>query len=297
MLRPTHGSRIQAETPSAALHEKFIFSFRNRIWRIMPDVSEGLLVLELREPETRTVSFVSLRPQTGETVCERFNMELGWWYGMEALASNVLLLHTYEDEQIPAHKSIFAFNALTGQKLWEHAALRFICAERSVVWAYDINGFSETPVLKIDLQNGHVLSEVPEYQMQAEMADIFAGRSGGLFKPNLGFPVLYNSGAIHFTTLSEFINIKTGSRPIKRIEYLEAEKHIIISWYCTEGQHLNNRLLVTDLSGNTLLSVTLGTMLNGISEYAFFTFGAQLIFPGPENTLNCYNLNFDLPPV
>ncbi|MES2386664.1 MAG: DUF4905 domain-containing protein [Bacteroidota bacterium] len=282
------------------LLQKFAFNFDARIWRILPGLSEGLLVLEMRDTEKKHAYFVIIRPESGEICCDRIEPEQGWWYGMEAISGNVLLLHSYEEGQVPAHKAIYAFDARTGKKLWENLTLRFICAENNFVWAYDTTGTGETPVLKIELYTGRIISESSEQEIGAGHPSFRKLNGVSEFSgTDSSMPMIYNEGGPYFATLAEYIRTKlNGSSPVQRIEYLESEGHVMISWYSRElsgagnenAGTLNNHLLVTDLEGEVELDTTLGTLLPGVAETTFFTFGTNLIYPANQGELYCYTL-------
>ncbi|WP_462265835.1 DUF4905 domain-containing protein [Mucilaginibacter sp.] len=90
------------------------------VWRMEIDAIRNLLFLEIRDIETREVSFSSIDLNTAETYFRGLKNDERWLTGIEAAFGGVLLIHYYETGSSPAHKGMAAINGITGRVLWNN---------------------------------------------------------------------------------------------------------------------------------------------------------------------------------
>ncbi len=88
------------------------------------DESTGIIYLELRKTEDKSVSFSSLDLNTGDTLFENVSTPERWLTGIETAFNSVLLLHGYQSQNSPVHKGIIAI-APDGSELWSNYAIAF----------------------------------------------------------------------------------------------------------------------------------------------------------------------------
>lgn len=93
-------------------------TFSGLIWKLESDTVAGLLYVETRNSENRTVGFSSFGLENGKVYFEELLPEEKWLIGLEGGRQGVLFLHGYKSDQSPEHKAIIALDGLTGKQLW-----------------------------------------------------------------------------------------------------------------------------------------------------------------------------------
>jgi hypothetical protein len=127
------------------------------LWQVQVG-SSRVIVGEVRDPETKSVSFFSLDRRTGKPLWEGMNPGDRWWTGMEGIFDDIVLFHGFANPELPIHKGIHAVDALSGSLLWSDPDLRFAwCAEGT------IGGSALLPDLqterKVELRTGRDLAQ------------------------------------------------------------------------------------------------------------------------------------------
>ncbi len=99
-------------------------NFDSSIWKILFDMKRHLLAVEVRNKEEKKVSYYLVQLPSGKTY--PILISHTWWAGLLDFYDGILLLHGYENEGLPIHKGIFAYDAMNGHLLWkeEEASLK-----------------------------------------------------------------------------------------------------------------------------------------------------------------------------
>jgi Domain of unknown function (DUF4905) len=258
----------------------FAFEFGAKIWRLVPDSSANTLVVELRDAKNREVNFVSLSLDNGEIMAQGLNMPSGWWYGIEAVVHNTIILHSYPNWQMPNHEDLIAFNAQSGEKLWELPGHTFSSFKGNQIFTHNrclpvpgegcfnlLTGQPDEPRFHEEIKSG-IIPLVP---------------------------VLFGKDAPYYDEIALFINQVLGHNHKfeMQFEYLETPNIVAISYYLRQEGNgsaltgsLNRYLLICNNRGQLLLHKNTDTSLPGIGEGSFFVFNSIFIFV--ENTSNLY---------
>lgn len=254
------------------------FSFAEKlpgtVWRTLADPDEKRLFLEIRNSETKRVTFSALQLDTTQWIWKEKSLDESWWINLAAVSSNIALFTVYTDTHNPDKKSVLAFDVTSEKMIW---------------WKNDfsIAFASKTSVTGVDLKFGH--KEVS--------LDLFSGQE--IVKERVVLPVQqnfqvirpfhYQEGSAHFDTVKSFLERKCKISAVFSVEYCEHHALILISVF-TEPEDLANYLIVFNSDGEMVMKETLGEHLKGIASDTFFIFSGYLIFVKNKCELVSYKL-------
>lgn len=128
--------------------------FTGAIWRMEIDAKNDILLIEIRNPDDRSVSFSSVDLKSGHVYFTDLTTPERWLTGIECAWDGVLLIHYYQSETGPAHKGLLAVNAFTGETLWSNFTYAFdhLTAKGPVV--YD-NRIQPRKLFLADIKTGN----------------------------------------------------------------------------------------------------------------------------------------------
>jgi len=99
--------------------------FTGAIWRMEIDAKNDVLLMEIRNPDDKSVSFSSINLTSRHVYFTDLSTPERWLTGMECAWDGVLLIHYYQSETGPTHKGMLAVNELTGDTLWSNYSYAF----------------------------------------------------------------------------------------------------------------------------------------------------------------------------
>lgn len=235
------------------------------IWKQQVDPVKKLLVLELRDPETRTVSFQCIQLINGEIYNPFTPEEEDWWIGIEQVQSGFALIHHYLHEEQPVRNGLDCYSIPEWKLKWQLPEAQFLEISNSTVNILDSNE-SRT----ISLSTGE------------DIASEFGQTNTAL---NTQFPEQFPADHSHFKTVAQFLQERWGYQAVEGLEYLEHKALVLISYYLYTDQKLENYLLVMKDDGEVIFQDCLGTQLSGIALDTFFIYEEQLIFVKQKNEI------------
>jgi peroxiredoxin len=251
----------------------FSHFFKDKIWRILPDVDTGLLVVETRNADELKANFHILDGKKMAFISENLVFSQPWWIGIETFYNAKLYLHHYFHRQFSNHIGIYCYDVISNKMIWENATLVYDYSENGFIHAYHYKNPLERVVL--DANTG----KVSQFENNAKS-----------LKNTLLSPLLFNTEDDKFAVIIQFIHKKTSFIAVHSTEYLEYDDKIFISFYTFESEQYNNYLLVCDLQGNLLLKITLDTGLKGVGSGAFFIINHQLVVVTEKQKLWIYEI-------
>jgi hypothetical protein len=261
----------------------FYFPFKGLVWKLLVDQQSSLLVVELREEETRQVNFTSIDLESKKILWQDLQNKEKWWTGLDAVKNGIMVLHGYRDVQNPEHQGIYVFNSKTGKYLWENKDLTFVLLEEKRLVAYDPKQQERTYHL-LDLKKGNTLGYLGEMELKAELAAIREDKSYLLNSNH------YNTENKYFNKIAGFVASISDKKPEGPLDYLEYKGKILVSFYTKEGEKLVNYLLVVNEEGEILLLDQIGSEISGIGLDTFFLFKDLLIFIKNKKELVIFEL-------
>jgi hypothetical protein len=94
-----------------------------RVWRLLPSTDE-ILVVELRDVETKSVRFIAVNLITGTVLWSSDLSDAGvgnarWWITLNKIYGGVVYLQHFSRPDMPTSNGIFALDLFTGELLWQ----------------------------------------------------------------------------------------------------------------------------------------------------------------------------------
>jgi hypothetical protein len=147
------------------LRVKWKYTTTGQLWRLLPAAS-GLLVIEERDPERKSVSFTCLDAASGSVRWSGLKLREPWWVTLDLVRDDTVFLHGYSAPDLPDHKSIVAVDLSTGALLWERDDLKLLFANAgSVVAARD--GFETREFFELQLRSGETIRSLDLTALEA----------------------------------------------------------------------------------------------------------------------------------
>ncbi len=262
------------------LKSAFSFSSSAKIWNLLTDHAARYLYLELRNEEAHRVSFAAYDLEVKKLLRDDLQFTEDWWVGMSAADNNLLVLHTFEDNENPAIKSFFAIDNRTQEVIWQDSELQVMDVRGESLFGFvrkDGNIHYKSFPVETNSQQNLSLEEV-EHAIAADFAE----------NKYIRQPFHDMEEDAHFETVSRFVQHHLKCWPLQACEYLEHEGLISISYYVEEGKALANYLLVVDTEGELLLHEKLDDQLSHIGLGTFMLVREQLIFIKQKRELLSY---------
>jgi hypothetical protein len=259
-----------SEVPS--LH--FSHKLDGIVWKIVTDVENNSLLLEVRDVVKKIVSFYCLDVATNTWRLSNHKFEEQWWISLQACSEDIALFTHYTDTNNPDKKMLFAFSVKTKEMIWWRNDFSLsLLAGRSVIGVDTKFGSKEIVLNLLDGQ-----------PIQKDYTVSYAEQNF-----NITRPFQYHEGSEHFETVKAFLGSKAQISPIITIEYCEYHSLILISAFVSR-EDLANYLFVFNSNGEMLTKETLGEHLKGIALDTFFVFSGFLIFVKNKCELVSYKI-------
>jgi hypothetical protein len=261
-------------------------NFAGNIWKIYPDDTFPWLILEIRNYDTRTVSFACFDLLQEQFLWEDLVFNETWWIGIEDVHQGHVLFHHFQDTQFSNHKGIICFEILTQQVKWQRNDLAFYRLLEAEVIAILLDKPEDT-FISLDVFDGKIKLDhisVAETQLKAINFEIQR-------KSNMYFPDIYYQEDINFEKINQYLNRKQHVFSEKMIEYLEFEGYIIISYYLLKSDNnFANHLLILNNEGKINSHFMIDDELKGVGQSTFFIFESKLILVKHKKELCIYDL-------
>lgn len=268
------------------LQHRFWVTFEAPIWQIRPDYSSGLVALEIRNGDRLQTEFAVLEAKTGKLVVSGYRGTENWWVGLEETCQRMLFLHGFGDRKLGTHQGILALEVDTQQILWheEQAVFYGLIAENSLI--VRLHQTDSENLLVLDSRTGNILvKSISPVEAHAAITTFTQAQ-----RAELHYPGHYPEGSEYFDMLSQFISSRTGAKPVKAIDYLEANAFFAMGYYeaVPEGKIKNTLGIYASNDGTLLGEVILTEAGNGLALDSFFMMGEIIITIQERNTLLGY---------
>jgi hypothetical protein len=268
------------------LKNLFSFEFEADIWRMELDVAREQIALELRDGEALELSFSLIDLAEQQLRWEGLAFDSGWWTGLAGIHEGYVLFYTYEDQQNPELKNVFAVDAENKEVCWAYSGYNHL-----TFYAGCSLGFSkqdeERSYASIELSGGALRNLTDEKGLEL----LEAGRKESARRAAACvFPAYYSAENPYFSSVAAFIEKELKLVPVQSCEYLEIFDKIIISYYTANREKLSNFILVCDVEGEFLLHERLSEAGDGVAMDTFFVLGRKLIFTKEKRITECYEI-------
>lgn len=252
---------------------------------MLVDQAAKWLVVALRKEENHETSFATIDLKKKQLHSEAFirPAEL-WWIGMSAVVKDMLLLHTYKDQQSPIKTTLIAYDLPTQRLQWQKNAFTFLSYTDE--WLIGKQTNKDTPNYEIlHITTGKVI-DVAE-----NVAQQYIAKSQHPEERTLqAYPTHFIESDPAFATIQKFIQTKLSLWAVKACDYLAYKGLFVISFYFYQEKALINNLVVVDPRGTIDFHTTLDQELRGIGLGTFFVVQDQLIYLKGKNTVESYAL-------
>lgn len=250
------------------------------IWKILTDVSEPLLLVQVRDGGSYQTSFTAIDLARQQVLWENFTVEENWWLGMSVLHQGTLLLYTYPEAQKPQPQGIIALDIATKNVIWQTPDLNFYSLTDHHLVATELR-LNPTQYVTLNIRTGKVLERFREFKHK------FTLKSEN---NSTIFPFHYHNETAYFQTVAIFLKKKFNLQIVQAVDYLEYDNFIIISYFYKTNDDLSNNLLIMNQSGEILFHQNLEKQLTGIGLDTFFVFKNQLLFVKHKTLLESLQL-------
>ena len=242
---------------------------KKQIWRILP-TTNNKIVVEERDAKTKEVFFSCLDIESGKKIFKDFQLEEKNWIGIESIYKDVIFFHTYGKPDMPAHKSIIAFDILSQSILWQNDSYVFSFVYGEKVYCYQ-QRFESRVFFALDYLTGNVLED---FGNDASTINKLKEESDAKFwEQNYLFPEYFSRNNSAEIDNQKYLKQILTEKVIKgEISYLNYEGILLFNYHeVAKNNTYTNIFTVVDLIKNKILfEETLDKNLVNLMPESFF---------------------------
>ena len=242
---------------------------KKQIWRILP-TSNKKVILEERDAKTKEVFFSCLQIESGKKLFSELQFEEKNWIGIESIYKDIIFFHSYGKPDMPAHKSIIAFDIISQSILWQNDKYVFAFVYDDKVFCYQ-QRFESRVFFALDYLSGNVVEDFGNNvtvinQLKEKVDEDF-------WKQNYIFPVYFNRNSLCEEIFEKYLKQVLTDKVVKgELSYLKIEDLLLLNYHeISKTNTLNNIFNAVDLIKNKIvLSETLDKNLINLMPESFF---------------------------
>lgn len=242
---------------------------KKQIWRILPTTNKKL-VIEERDIKTKEVFFSCLEIYLGKKLFIDFQFDEKNWIGIESIYKDIIFFHAYRKPDMPAHKSIIAFDILSKTVLWQNDSYVFSFVYGDKVYCYQ-QRFESRVFFALDYLTGIIVddfgSNISTINKLKEKTDNEFG------KQNFLFPEYFYRNSPKENEIQKYLQQVLVDNIVKGdIGYLTIAESLMFNYHeVSKSTALNNIFVAIDLTKNKiLLKETLDKNLVNLMPESFF---------------------------
>ena len=251
------------------IKREYSFSNHRQIWRLLPTDS-GKIVIEERNVETKEVFFNCLDLNTGKKIFSSFQLEEKFWIGIETIYKDIVYFHKYMKPDMPHHKGIIAYDAITNKILWENNDAVFLFVLDNKLYCFR-ELFEGREFYSLDYRNGSLIDEFKE-----NTAEINLLREESIQKNNFEgyyFTEYFNSDNETDQPVKIIIsNLYDLHKITGKVEFIKLNNLLLISFHeIVESNKYNNIFLAVDIADKKIIfEEKLNSRVHAIVPDSFF---------------------------
>jgi hypothetical protein len=222
-----------------------------QIWRILPTANQKL-VIEERDIKTKEVFFCCLDIESGKKIFKDFQLDEKNWIGIESIYKDMIFFHTYGKPDMPAHKSIIAFDMLSQSILWKNDNYVFSFVYDDKVYCFQ-QRFESRVFFALDYLTGNV---VEDFGNDSIIINQLKEKSDKKFwEQNYLFPEYFSRNSSVENEYQKYLEQVLENNVIKgNLSYLKVENLLMYNFHeVSKTNTLNNLFVALDLSKNKIL--------------------------------------------
>jgi hypothetical protein len=255
--------------------------FSSVIWKIIADSDTGTVYVETRDGDKRKALFHAFDLQAKKMLWADVSILDAWWSSLKIANKGNLLVVKFNDPDMPEQRGFAVIDGKTSKLLWGSDDAQVMQAEPDGIIVAE-GKEEDSSYLKLDWAAGKTLGAV-------SVKEMFSGFNKKAQTPSFVlYPFHFEEENSFFSKIKEYIEIITGHKAVRMIEYLEKGDKVLISYYIYEEEKLTNFILVADEKGALLVHEKLNAGLKGIGMDTFFVLKDQLIVVKNNNELQSY---------
>jgi hypothetical protein len=262
---------------------------KKQIWRILPTTNKKVIIEE-RDSKTKEVFFSCLDIESGKKIFKDFQLEEKNWIGIESIYKDVIFFHTYGKPDMPAHKSIIAFDILSQSILWQNDSYVFSFVYGEKVYCYQ-QRFESRVFFALDYLTGNVLED---FGNDASTINKLKEESDAKFwEQNYLFPEYFSRNNSAEIDNQKYLKQILTEKVIKgEISYLNYEGILLFNYHeVAKNNTYTNIFTVVDLIKNKILfEETLDKNLVNLMPESFFVKGNFLFLIVDKTKLFVYQI-------
>lgn len=249
------------------LLKESLIELEGKVWKVFPDSSTKTLLIEERKEHERFVCFHCLSYKDLTWNWRSFTPEEDWWAHLLFAGQNRYIIGYQEEAPIPRNKG-FELRSVVDNKL---------------IFKSDQELFEECnpPTFQTSHKNPHLSGSKNRFR-QLESGTL----TKNVIKPlrnlsNYYLPTVYNPESQYHKSVAAFIYDKLGLQPLKQLYYLQESEWLVIGFFSSTGQEMQQHLTIWNKCNGTLIKqVLLQENIKGISEIPFFIIKDTLVAIG-----------------
>jgi hypothetical protein len=224
---------------------------RRQIWRILP-TSNNKVVVEERDTKTKEVFFSCLEIESGKKILNEFQHNEKNWIGIETVCNDIIYFHKYGKPNMPAHKSIIAFDIPTRSILWQNDNYVFAFVYENKIYCYQ-HRFENRNFFALDYLTGNVVEDFGSdvstiNQLQEKVDEAF-------WQQNYFFPEPFNRNDPVTDVHQKYIQKILDENVVKgEISFIKINNLLLFNYHeISKTNTYTNNFNAVDLSKNKIL--------------------------------------------
>ncbi len=262
---------------------------KKQIWRILPTTNKKV-VIEERDLVTKEVFFSCLDIESGKKIFNNFQLEEKNWIGIESIYKDLIFFHTYGKPDMPAHKSIIAFDILSQSILWQNDSYVFSFVYGEKVYCYK-QRFESRVFFALDYLTGNVLED---FGNDASTINKLKEESDAKFwEQNYLFPEYFKRNDSILDVYQKYIQKVLDEHVIKgEVSYLKISYLLLFNFHeVSKTSTYTNIFITVDVKNNKiLLKETLDKNLINLMPESFFVKDNFLFLIADKTKLLVYQI-------
>ncbi|MCU0344276.1 MAG: DUF4905 domain-containing protein [Ignavibacterium sp.] len=240
-----------------------------QIWRILP-TDNNKVVLEEREINTKEVFFSCIEIESGKKIFKNYQLDEKNWIGIESIYNDIIYFHSYGKPDMPAHKSIIAYDIRSQSILWQNDNYVFSFVYDDKVYCYQ-QRFESKVFFALDYLTGNVIEDFGnDVSVINQIKEQYDAK---FWEQNYFFPEYFNRSSQNENDNKKYLQKLLTDKVIKgEVSFLVIKDLLMYNYHeVNKTNTLNNEFVVIDLNKNkTLLKETLDKNLVNLMPESFF---------------------------
>ncbi|HEX9252045.1 MAG TPA: DUF4905 domain-containing protein [Ignavibacteriaceae bacterium] len=240
-----------------------------QIWRILP-TDNNKVILEEREINTKEVFFSCLEVESGKKIFKNYQLDEKNWIGIESIYNDIIFFHSYGKPDMPAHKSIIAFDINSQSILWQNDNYVFSFVYADKVYCFQ-QRFESKVFFALDYLTGNVIEDFGnDVSVINQLKEQYDAK---FWEQNYLFPEYFNRSGQAEKDYQKYLQKVLTDKVIKgEVSYLLIDDLLMYNYHeVNKTNTLNNEFAVIDLTKNKiLLKETLDKNLVNLMPESFF---------------------------